>query len=78
MSWYDGPDEEWVDEEFDSDDDMMQCPSCGQVVHEDAQKCPHCGDWIIAVRPPRSQAASRSIWWVVIIVLLILSFVMFL
>jgi len=80
MTWIDEPDEDWVDEEeeFGSDDDMMECPACGQPVYEDTQQCPHCGDWIVAVAPSRgprstgSIASTRSIGWVLIVVLLIL------
>lgn len=84
MTWIDEPDEDWVDEEEefgsndDSDDDMMECPSCGRPVYDDTQKCPHCGDWIIARLPSRGQrstgsfASTRSIGWVLIVVLLIL------
>lgn len=73
MTWDDSPDEEWVDEESSSDDDLMQCPSCGVAVHEDTQQCPNCGDWIMAIHP---HAQSRPMWWILIIVLLALSFLL--
>ena len=53
-------DEEWVDDEEDSGDDLLMCPSCRSRVHEDTQQCPHCGDWIIPVYP--SQHSRRVIW----------------
>jgi len=53
MSWDDDiADEEWVDEdEEDSSDDLLVCPSCRREVHEDTQQCPHCGNWITPVYP---------------------------
>ena len=41
--------DEYPDEE-DWDDDSVgiaACPSCGEVIHEDAQQCPHCKDWVV-------------------------------
>lgn len=54
------PDEEWVDEEEDSADDLLCCPSCSRPVHEDTQQCPHCGDWITPVYPKTRW--KRVVW----------------
>ncbi len=76
MRWDDHPDEEWVEEaEGDSDDDLMQCPSCRAAVHEDTQQCPHCGDWITPVYP---SAGVRPMWWILLVVALVLSLILFL
>lgn len=71
MAFDDYADEEWVDDEDASDDDLLSCPSCRQAVHEDTQQCPHCGDWITPV--DRSAPWSRIVW-VVAVALVILSF----
>lgn len=48
---YDIEDEEWIEDEGDEDDCLLECPTCHAAVHEDTQKCPNCGDWIVAVYP---------------------------
>ena len=69
----DYPDEEWVEDEGDPEDDVLTCPSCRRPVHEDTQQCPHCGDWIIPVWPGRK---SKHLMWVVAAVLVILALIM--
>ena len=65
--------EDWVEDEVDDDEpDVLQCPSCKQMVHEDTQQCPHCGDWITPVYPGR---ASRKLIWAIAVVMVILAFV---
>ncbi len=66
-------DEEWVDDEGDTEDDLLVCPSCKQAVHEDAQQCPHCGDWITPVWP---KGRSKRLIWIVAAVLAILGLLM--
>ena len=53
-------DEERVDEDEDSDDDLLMCPACKAAVHEDTQQCPHCGEWIIPVYP--GERSKRAVW----------------
>ena len=53
-------DDQWVDEDHDSDDDLLICPACKAAVHEDTQQCPRCGDWIIPVYP--GQRPRRVVW----------------
>ena len=48
---YDIEDEEWIEDEGDEDDCLLECPTFHAAVHEDTQKCPYCGDWIVAVYP---------------------------
>ena len=71
MAWDDEADEEWVEDEDDSEDDVLQCPACGREVHEDTQQCPHCKDWITPVYPGER---SRRWAWGMVAILLILSF----
>ena len=63
-------DEEWVDDENDSEDDLLICPTCRRAVHEDTQQCPHCGDWITPIWP--AERLKRLVW-VVAAVLAILA-----
>lgn len=65
--------DEVVDEEDDSEAEMLACPVCRKPVHEDAQQCPHCGDWIIPVDPRES---SRRWIWAVAAGLVIAGFVL--
>ena len=75
MSWDDQADEEWVgDESGDSDDDLMECPLCHGSVHEETQQCPHCHDWIT---PVYASTNTRPMWWILVVVALIASLVLF-
>ena len=55
----------------DPEDDVVECPSCGQTVYDYSEKCPHCGDWIIDTAGP---ARLHWVWWIAAVVAL-LSFV---
>ncbi len=66
-------DEEWVDEDDDSDDDLLVCPACRAAVHEDTQQCPYCGDWITPVYP---SGGARHWVWVIAVVLVITAFLL--
>lgn len=73
MEYEDYPDEEWVDEEEESGDDLLICPSCRAAVHEDTQQCPHCGDWITPVWP---QERSKRLVWLVAALLVVVALIM--
>jgi len=71
---YEGYDEEeWVDEEQDSGDDLLMCPVCKAAVHEDTQQCPHCGDWIIPVYPG---GRWRRVVWLIVAAFAILALIL--
>lgn len=71
MPWDDDiPDEEWVDDDDESSDELLVCPSCRRDVHEDTQQCPHCGDWITPEYPGTS--TKRWVYAVVAILLVLL------
>lgn len=53
MTYDDFEDDEWIEDEGDEDDCVLQCPACRAAVHEDTHQCPHCGDWIVPVYPQR-------------------------
>lgn len=77
-----GPDDVIDGDLLDDDDGVFGdpdygealCPSCGALIAEETQKCPHCGDWIV----PQGEAGKRSrTWfWPIIIVLMILGLIM--
>jgi len=73
MEYDEYPEEEWVADDGNPEDDVLLCPSCKESVHEDTQQCPHCGDWIIPVWP--RQQAKRMIW-VIAAGLVILAFIL--
>lgn len=60
-------DEPDVDLEQDDGPDTFICPSCREVVAEEAQKCPHCGDWITPTEP----SGRKRAWFVWAVVLMI-------
>ncbi len=37
---------------------MVQCPSCGVDISEEAQRCPHCGQYVV----DSAENASAG-WW---------------
>lgn len=59
VDWEDDEEVE-VEEEGDSDADLLTCPTCRGAVHEDTQQCPHCGDWITPV--DESGTIKRVVW----------------
>ena len=58
--------EEWIEDEGEDSDeaDLLLCPSCRRLVHEDTQQCPSCGDWITPVYP--SGGARHWVWVVAV------------
>jgi len=58
---------EFPDEsDLDGDDDAVvasvePCPSCGELIYEQAQQCPHCRAWV--VRSGQRWRRSRK-WYV--------------
>ena len=56
----------WEDEAGWDDDgpsETVECPSCGELVYEDAERCVLCGEWITVFRSPWQ---GRSTWWIVL------------
>ncbi len=62
-----GPDLEDCTSE-DADLDEIPCPSCGQMVYEEAEQCPHCREWVVR------RWSSRGILGLVLIVIVIVTF----
>lgn len=63
---WDDDDDDW--EEEPDDEPTVECPYCGEEVHEDAQRCPHCGEYISEEDAP----AKRKPWWIIAGALLVM------
>ncbi|MFQ5590157.1 MAG: hypothetical protein ACE5HE_03245 [Phycisphaerae bacterium] len=73
MPYDEWPDEEWIDDEGNPEDDVLACPSCHELIHEDTQQCPYCGDWIIPVDP---QHTRRRLVAAIVVILLVAALVL--
>jgi predicted nucleic acid-binding Zn ribbon protein len=73
MDYDEGPDEEWIEDDGEPEDDVLACPSCHEAVHEDTQQCPYCSDWIIPVEP---HGRSKRLMATVVVVLIIVALVL--
>ena len=58
-----------IDLQEDEYDDTVDCPACGQTIHEDAPRCPYCGRWVFDDTPAARR--SRGWFWPLMIALLI-------
>ena len=63
------PLEEWEYPEPDSEEDdaseTRPCPSCRELIYEDAERCPACGDYV-EVSPAAAAGYLRyGPWWFV-------------
>jgi|YNPNPStandDraft_1061719.scaffolds.fasta_scaffold274715_2 hypothetical protein len=73
--WGDEADEPQERDLVDEDEDetpTVPCPSCRRPVPDFADKCPYCGDWIVQ---SSGEPARRNAWFVVLVVLVVLTFV---
>jgi hypothetical protein len=57
------PDEADLPDEEDDEAvvQLVKCPACGELVHEQAQQCPHCKEWVVL--PGQSWRQSKK-WYV--------------
>ena len=72
-----GPDEEADADLLEGGDDAeaeVECPSCGEMIHEYSPRCPHCGDWVIPAT--EAERHSRGWLWPILIVGLILGMIL--
>ncbi|MHC4445263.1 MAG: TFIIB-type zinc ribbon-containing protein [Planctomycetota bacterium] len=58
-----------IDLGFGDGDDIIDCPSCGKSLYEDADLCPYCGYWILQDSPAAQR--SRGWFWPVMVAILI-------
>lgn len=64
------------EDDVSGDDDettMLVCPSCGELVYEEAEQCPSCGDWIM----PRTRAGRLHWIWLIALVLALAGMMIF-
>jgi hypothetical protein len=65
---FEADDDGFDDDDFDADhgDDedepTVECPYCGQLIHEEAERCPHCASYISAEDAP----PARKPWWIIV------------
>jgi predicted RNA-binding Zn-ribbon protein involved in translation (DUF1610 family) len=64
MPWsdneFEGDDNSGFDTSSTDDDITAPCPTCGQMIYEDAERCPECGHYLSREDAPRT---GRS-WWI--------------
>ena len=54
------------DEEVDDLDDSVElvpCPSCGEMIYEEAEQCPECGEYIVHSTSPWQ---GKPYWWILL------------
>jgi hypothetical protein len=59
-------DDDFIDEEWDDDDDyadVINCPNCGSEVHELADCCPKCGEFILDESQPLQ---GKPMWFFIL------------
>ena len=45
------------------DAELVRCPSCGRMIHEEAQQCPHCRWWISDDARAGAASGITGKWW---------------
>jgi RNA polymerase subunit RPABC4/transcription elongation factor Spt4 len=71
------------DDELPDEDDLIDgenpavvpCPSCGELIPDDADQCASCGDWVIAASSATERAAGW--FWPVVVAGLVLVILVF-
>jgi hypothetical protein len=61
--------DDWDGDGAEEDEELIDCPECGQQVHIESQQCPHCGYYILDESDRASVWQGRSWWWIVLGVL---------
>ena len=66
MAWNEASDDE--DEDYtgfdtsDAEDETTaECPSCGELIYDDAERCPQCGEYLTT-----GDVAGRKPAWVIV------------
>ena len=60
------------DEEELCEDDVEDCPHCGEVIYDDSEQCPHCGTYLGTSEDANNSKPLRRPWLIIIGVLLCL------
>ena len=59
----DWPEDSDLDDDEESESEVLPCPNCGADVYEDAPQCPICGSYITF---RTSVWSARSGWWILL------------
>lgn len=72
---YDDDPDAPLDQDLDNDeeDELIDCPACGQSIYDDTEKCPYCGDWIVAT----AGSTARNRIWILGAILALMSMIVF-
>jgi rRNA maturation protein Nop10 len=61
------------DEELGGNDDLRDCPHCGESIYDDSEQCPHCGTYLDVSEDTADSKPRRHPWLIIIGVLLCLA-----
>ncbi len=61
------------EEELCGNDDVDDCPHCGETIYEQSEQCPHCGNWLDASEEAGDSQPRRHSWLIIVGVLLCLA-----
>ena len=64
--WHPEDDEE---EDFCGNDDLRDCPHCGESIYDDSEQCPHCGTYLGASEEAAESKPRRHPWLIIVGVL---------
>lgn len=60
----------------DNEEVTIECPNCGEAVHEDSPRCPYCGEWMVFDASPAFRRAHGWFWPVTVAILIAIMLVM--
>lgn len=60
------------EEELCGNDDLSDCPHCGETIYEQSEQCPHCGTYLDASDEHDHSASKRPSLFIIVGVLLCL------
>ena len=60
-------------EELCGNDDVDDCPHCGETIYEQSEQCPRCGTWLDDSEEATDSQPQRHPWLIIVGVLLCLA-----
>jgi hypothetical protein len=57
--------EDWDDDGSD-EDELIDCPQCGESIHVESERCPQCGHYLTDEGPKAGIWNRCSWWWLVL------------
>ena len=61
------------EEDFCGNDEVEDCPHCGETIYDDSEQCLHCGTYLNASEDAADSKPRRHPWLIVVGVLLCLA-----